>query len=105
MGKCSPSQGGIWTKITKDGSIDVGKGGSSVINRHQWHISLWKMACTRGDKAKAVPPPRIFTTSTGIKVRKVNSGHVYQLAPLKVSCYLALDQNQVAIDGQPNRKL
>ena len=63
------------------------------------------MACTRGGKAKAVPPPGIFTTSTGIKVRKVNSGLVYQPAPLKVSCYLALDKNQVVTDGQPNRKL
>ena len=63
------------------------------------------MAHTRGVKAKAVPPPQIFTTSTGIKVRKVNGGHVYQLAPLKVSCYLALDKNWVAIDGQTNRKL
>ena len=63
------------------------------------------MACTRGGKAKAVPPPRIFTTSAGIKVRKVNGGHVYQPAPLKVSCYLTLDKNQVAIDGQPNWKL
>ena len=63
------------------------------------------MACTRGGKAKAVPPPQIFTTSTGIKVQKVNGGHVYQPASLKVSCYLTLDKNQVAIDGQPNRKL
>ena len=63
------------------------------------------MACTRGGKAKAVPPPRIFTTSTGIKVRKVNGEHVYQPAPLKVNCYLPLDKNQVAIDGQPNQKL
>ena len=63
------------------------------------------MAHTRGGKAKAVPPPRIFTTATGIKVQKVHGGYVYQPAPLKVSCYLALDQEQMTVRGQPNRRV
>ena len=63
------------------------------------------MARTRGGKAKAVPPPRIFTSATGIKVRKVHGGYVYQPAPLKVSCYLALDREQMTVRGQPNRRV
>ena len=92
-------------KVIKDGSIEVGEGSSSITNRHQWSILLQKMALTRGGKAKTVPPPQIFTTSTGIKVQKVIGGHVFQPAPLKVSCYLALDRSQAAISGQPNQKL
>ena len=87
-------------KVIIYGSIEVGEGSSSITNRHRWC-----MAHTRGGKAKAVPPPRIFTTSTGIKVQKINGGHVYQPAPLKVSCYLALDWSLAAISGQPNQKL
>ena len=89
-------------KVTIDGSIDVGEGNSSIANRHRWCVFLQRMAHTRGGKVKAVPPLQIFTTSTGIKVQKVNGGHVFQPAPLKVSCYLALDWNQAVIRGQPN---
>ena len=37
------------------------------------------------------PPPRVFTTDKGVKVRKVNGGFRYQPPTLKVVSYLALN--------------
>ena len=52
------------------------------------------MARTRGGLVrKPVAPPRIFTMRMGVKARKVNGGHVYQPASLKVSSYLTLDHH------------
>ena len=52
------------------------------------------MARTRGGLVcKPVAPPRVFTTRRGVKVRKVNGGHVYQPASLKFSSYLTLDHH------------
>ena len=39
------------------------------------------------------PPPRVFTTDKGVKVRKVNGGFRYQPPSLKVISYLALNIN------------
>ena len=53
-----------------------------------------RMARTRGGMVcRPVAPPRIFITQMGVKVRKINGGHVYQPASLKVSSYLTLDHH------------
>ena len=49
-----------------------------------------KMAHTRGGTAKAVAPPRVYTTPAGIKVWKLNGRSIFQPASLKVSSYLVL---------------
>ena len=50
------------------------------------------MVRTRGGLVTSpTPPPRVFTTDKGVKVRKVNGGFRYQPPTLKVVSYLALD--------------
>ena len=62
------------------------------------------MAHTRGGSGKAVAPPRVYTTPTGIKVRKLNGKTIFQPASLKMSCYLTLDRHYDK-KGLPRRKL
>ena len=62
------------------------------------------MACTRGGTAKAVAPPRVYTTPAGIKVQKLNGKTIFQPASLKVSSYLVLDRYYDK-KGQPRRRL
>ena len=50
------------------------------------------MVRTRGGLVTSpTPPPRVFTTDKGVKVRKVNGGFRYQPPTLKVISYLALN--------------
>ena len=62
------------------------------------------MAHTRGGITKAVAPPRVYTTSTGIKVRKLNGKSIFRPASLKVSSYLVLDRYHDK-KGQPRQRL
>ena len=49
------------------------------------------MVRTRGGLVTSpTPPPRVFTTDKGVKVRKVNGGFRYQPPALRVISYLAL---------------
>ena len=49
------------------------------------------MVRTRGGLVtSSTPPPRVFTTDKGVRVRKVNGGFKYQPPTLKVISYLAL---------------
>ena len=54
--------------------------------------SIVDMARTRGGIGKAVALPRVYTTPAGIKVQKINGKTIFQLASLKMSCYLTLDR-------------
>ena len=63
-----------------------------------------EMARTRGSTTSPVPPPRIYMTPWGVKVRKVHGGHLYQPPSLKVSSYLALDKYRSKA-GQPRSRL
>ena len=50
------------------------------------------MVRTRGGLVTSpTPPPRVFTTDKGVRVRKVNGGFRYQPPTLKVISYLALN--------------
>ena len=50
------------------------------------------MVRTRGGLVTSpTPPPRVFTTDKGVRVRKVNGGFRYQPPALKVISYLALN--------------
>ena len=50
------------------------------------------MVRTRGGLVTSpTPPPRVFTTEKGVRVRKVNGGFRYQPPALKVISYLALN--------------
>ena len=67
-------------------------------------VVFCRMACTRGGVTPPVVPPHVYTTSLGVKVRKVHGGYVFQPPSLKVSSYLALDKfNSKA--GQPRSRL
>ena len=49
------------------------------------------MVRTRGGLITSpTPPPRVFTTDKGVRVRKVNGGFRYQPPALRVISYLAL---------------
>ena len=62
------------------------------IKKQLRRCSIVDMAHTRGSITKAVAPPRVHTTSTGIKVRKLNGKSNFQPVSLKVSSYLVLDR-------------
>ena len=55
-------------------------------------IYFVEMARTRGGRAPAVAPPRVYMNPLGIKVRKVHGGFVYQPPSLRVCSYLSLDK-------------
>ena len=49
------------------------------------------MVRTRGGLVTSpTPPPRVYTTDKGVRVRKVNGGFKYQPPSLKVISYLVL---------------
>ena len=74
------------------------------IRKQLQRCSIVDMAHTRGGITKAVAPPRVYTTSTGIKVRKLNGKSIFQPASLKVSSYLVLDRYHDK-KGQPRQRL
>ena len=63
-----------------------------------------EMARTRGGGAASVAPPRIYTTPSGVKVRMVHGGYVYQPPTLKTCSYLALDRYR-SRTGLPRSRL
>ena len=74
------------------------------IKKQLRRCSIVDMAHTRGGITQVVAPPRVYTPSTGIKVRKLNGKSIFQLASLKVSSYLVLDRYHDK-KGQPRWRL
>ena len=85
MRKCSSQQGGIYN------SVEGGKGCSYIVIGRRW-CYFCRMARTRGGNTRPVALPRVYTTPSGVKVRKVHGGYVFQPPSLKVSSYLMLDK-------------
>ena len=62
-------------------------------NSHTSKVFHCRMVRTRGGLiTSTMPPPRLFTTDIGVKVRKVNGGFRYQ--PPTLISYLALNINK-----------
>ena len=70
------------------GGVDGGTSRGKVSRENKVNTSKvlhWSMVRTRGGLITSpTPPPRVFTTDKGVKVRKVNGGFRYQPPTLKV---------------------
>ena len=89
------------------GAAKTHRGGCTMLP-HQTTTSMViyfvEMARTRGGRASAVAPPRVYMNPLGIKVRKVHGGFVYQPPSLRVCSYLSLDKMNSRA-GQPRSRL
>lgn len=80
----SQRKGGV-DGVTSRGEVTKCK---RVNTSKELHCSMVR---TRGGLVTSpTPPPRVFTTDKGVKVRKVNGGFRYQPPALRVISYLAL---------------
>ena len=80
----SQRKGGV-DGVTSRGEVTKCK---RVNTSKELHCSMVR---TRGGLVTSpTPPPRVFTTDKGVRVRKVNGGFRYQPPALRVISYLAL---------------
>ena len=80
----SQRKGGV-DRVTSRGEVTKCK---RVNTSKELHCSMVR---TRGGLVTSpTPPPRVFTTDKGVRVRKVNGGFRYQPPALRVISYLAL---------------